>query len=65
MPCCSHPNFQDWGFVLHSNSQANPKQKNRDKHQINEDHTPLSPTTAVEVKYSRDFLKNIFTNSVS
>lgn len=22
MPCCSHPNSQDWGFVIHSNSQA-------------------------------------------
>lgn len=65
MPCCYHLNFQDWGFVLHSNSQANPKQKNRAKHQINEDHIPLLPTTAEEIKYSCHFLKNIFTNSVS
>lgn len=46
-------------------SSTNLKLKKRDKYQINEDHTPLSPTRALEVKYSRNFLKNIFTNSVS
>lgn len=48
--CCFLPNSQDWDFVLNPSSAA--QTPSRDKHPINEEHTPLSPTRAVGVKNS-------------